>query len=148
MHPQIGELPNPDTSQINALHLKLKTSQLIRSAQGIRDIAHELKMMLLLSDQVEEAIRRDKEAKAVAKEVVEGRRRVGDEVSRLLGGDKGDNRNRERDRKQEDEHSGMEVDQVDVPEQSPKREQNEVKMDDKDDQQDEDEDDDGFEQVA
>lgn len=83
---QIGETPNVDTAQINALHLKLKTSQLVRSAQGLRDIAHELKLKLLLSNQVEEVSKRDKEAAEVGVEVEQGRKAVARGVARLLAG--------------------------------------------------------------
>lgn len=43
--------------------------------------------MLLLSDQVEEAARRDKEAAIIGKEVEEGRKEVSEEIRRLLNGE-------------------------------------------------------------
>jgi len=76
--------PNPSTTQITSLHLKLKTSQLIRSAQSVRDIAHELKLMLLLSDQGSEVRDRDREAAEVGREVEEGRKGVAGLVSTLM----------------------------------------------------------------
>ena len=83
---QITTIPSPDKSQINALHLKLKTSQIIRSAQSIRDISHELKLMLLLSDQGDDVKERDKEAGEVRREVEKGRRELGERVSGMLAG--------------------------------------------------------------
>ena len=64
--------------------MKLRTASLIRSAQNLRDMAHELKLLLTLSDEVETARGRDIEARTVREEVEGLRARVGQEVVGLL----------------------------------------------------------------
>ena len=135
-------------------------------------MAHELKLMLLLSDQVEEASRRDKEALEVSKEVEEGRKRVGVELARLLRGDdvesvrEGEGEGEtggsgtgeaEAEGKGDDGDDGMEVDKPETTvereaEELQKPETNTTPKDDRMgavDEEDKDEDEDeGFEQVA
>lgn len=53
--------PNSLTSTTLPLHLPVRTSSLIRSALNIRDMAHELKLLLLLSDEVGVVQARDRE---------------------------------------------------------------------------------------
>ncbi|GFZ43193.1 hypothetical protein JCM24511_00912 [Saitozyma sp. JCM 24511] len=83
----IGPTPLPHANQLTALHLKLRTSQLIRAAQTLRDTAHELKLMLLLSDEVDTATRRDREMREVRRDARLGRARVARELGALLGGE-------------------------------------------------------------
>jgi len=146
---QITTTPSPDKSQINALHLKLKTSQLIRSAQSIRDISHELKLMLLLSDQAGDVAERDKEAGEVRREVERGRRELGERVSGMLAGSQpgtgagGANGVDGRDVDDEEgEGQVMEVDPL------TSRTDGEPRTSANDQEGEEDEEDEGFEQVA
>ena len=59
---------------------------MIKSAQSIRDMAHELRLMLLLSDEVDTARRRDSEMRSVREEVKRGREEVTNEVIGVLSG--------------------------------------------------------------
>ena len=54
--------------------------------QNLRDLAHELRLMLVLSDEVDTARRRDEEVKDVRAQVKRGREEVAREVIHLLGG--------------------------------------------------------------
>lgn len=49
-------------------------------------MAHELKMTLLLSDQVSDVIKRDREMRLVRRDIEERRGQVGEELVALLGG--------------------------------------------------------------
>lgn len=71
------------------MHLKLKTASLVRSACALRDTAHELRLALLLGDDVATAGRRDAEARRVKEEIDKLRKDVGRGVSLLVGGDGG-----------------------------------------------------------
>lgn len=122
--------------------------------------------MLLLSDQVEEAARRDKEALEVGKEVERGRKRVGEEVNKLLGGDRAGQaeKNTTPETSHEEEGKGekergpgegddrMELDKVDIEPVAQERQKEEENQEDdrmEAEAEDEDEDEDeGFEQVA
>jgi len=81
----------------------------------VRDIAHELKLMLLLSDQGSEVRERDREAAEVGREVEEGRKGVAGVVSRLMqqgrpgveGGMDVDTRNNESNTKDNQEDRGQ-----------------------------------------
>jgi len=150
---QITTIPSPDKSQINALHLKLKTSQIIRSAQSIRDISHELKLMLLLSDQAGDVAERDKEAGEVRREVERGRRELGERVSGMLAGSQPQAQPRTEaggadgvDGRDVDDEEGegqvMEVDPLS------NRTDGEPRTSVNDQEEEEDEEDEGFEQVA
>ncbi|WRT63959.1 uncharacterized protein IL334_000886 [Kwoniella shivajii] len=81
----IGTSPSPLISSTLPLHLPLRTSSLIRSAQNLRDIAHELKLLLLLGDEQGIAQRRDEEFRQVRKNVDSRREEVKKEVGELLG---------------------------------------------------------------
>jgi hypothetical protein len=150
---QITTTPDPDKSQINALHLKLKTSQLIRSAQSIRDISHELKLMLLLSDQGADVKERDREAAEVGKEVERRRREMGEKVGGMLAGPRPvpqpESGAEARGNREEE---GMDVDPVDrdrdVDQDHAVVKEVEADDDTHQEEEDEDEEDEGFEQVA
>lgn len=120
--------------------------------------------MLLLSDQVEETTRRDREAAEVGKDVEQGRRDVARELARLLGGNEQVPEPDDRDRDRISGPSGagadegMEVDRPDGDDQrdtratdttttgqSPPRNGSVDSVGEVDDDED---DDDGFEQVA
>ncbi|KAK8865756.1 hypothetical protein IAR55_000903 [Kwoniella newhampshirensis] len=81
----ISPNPSPLTSSTLPLHLPLRTSSLIRSTLNIRDIAHELKLLLLLSDEEDTVRRRDYERALVRVEVENGRKEVVSEVAEVLG---------------------------------------------------------------
>ncbi|WVQ85645.1 hypothetical protein IAT38_007811 [Cryptococcus sp. DSM 104549] len=85
----ISANPNPLTPSTLPLHLPLRTSALIRSALNIRDIAHELKLMLLLSDEIGTAQARDRERELVRGDIERGRDEVVREARILLGADIG-----------------------------------------------------------
>lgn len=61
----------------------------MRSACALRDTAHELRLALLLGDDVATAGRRDAEARRVKEEIDKLRKDVGQGVSLLVGGDGG-----------------------------------------------------------
>lgn len=84
---QIGESPSPHAHTTTSLNLQLRTSQIIRSTQNLRDIAHDLKLTLLLSDEMELAQRRDYELRAVRGEIEERRKQAGEAVVAILEGD-------------------------------------------------------------
>ncbi|WVO19699.1 uncharacterized protein IAS62_000989 [Cryptococcus decagattii] len=77
--------PNSLTSTTLPLHLPVRTSSLIRSALNIRDMAHELKLLLLLSDEVGIVQARDRERRIVREEVERGREGVLREIYKTLG---------------------------------------------------------------
>ncbi|OCF73623.1 hypothetical protein I204_05466 [Kwoniella mangroviensis CBS 8886] len=81
----IGPNPSPLQSSTLPLHLPLRTSSLIRSAQNLRDIAHELKLLLVLGDEQGLVQRRDYEMALVRKEIQRKRGEVGKELGGLLG---------------------------------------------------------------
>ena len=62
----------------------MTTSQIIRSTQNLRDIAHDLKLALLLSNQVDTTEKRDAEMRLVRDDIVRARRRVGEGIVGLL----------------------------------------------------------------
>ncbi|ORY20951.1 hypothetical protein BCR39DRAFT_601404 [Naematelia encephala] len=68
------------------LHLSLQTSSLIRSAQNLRDMAHELKLLLLLGDEASTARNRDNEMTRLGIEVDQRRREVVREAVEVFGG--------------------------------------------------------------
>lgn len=84
---QIGENPAPHSATPSSLHLKVETARLIRAVQSLRDMAHEMKLMLLLSDEVGAVSRRDAEAEMVSREVSQRREGVAKEFRRLMGGE-------------------------------------------------------------
>lgn len=84
---QIGTDPGAQVQPLPALHLRLRTSQLIRATQTLRDTAHELKLMLLLSDELDIARRRDEEVRAVRREVQRARQDVVRGFVRLVAAD-------------------------------------------------------------
>lgn len=65
----------------------MTTSQIIRSTQNLRDIAHDLKLALLLSNQVDTTEKRDAEMRLVRDDIVRARRRVGEGIVGLLNGE-------------------------------------------------------------
>ncbi|EAL22039.1 hypothetical protein CNBC1770 [Cryptococcus deneoformans B-3501A] len=77
--------PNSLTSTTLPLHLPVRTSSLIRSALNIRDMAHELKLLLLLSDEVGVVQARDRERRLVGEEIQRGRENVLREIYKGLG---------------------------------------------------------------
>ncbi|OXC70954.1 hypothetical protein AYX13_00371 [Cryptococcus neoformans] len=77
--------PNSLTSTTLPLHLPIRTSSLIRSALNIRDMAHELKLLLLLSDEVGVVQARDRERRLVGEEIQRGRENVLREIYKGLG---------------------------------------------------------------
>ncbi|WWC99496.1 hypothetical protein V866_006399 [Kwoniella sp. B9012] len=81
----IGPNPSPLNSSTLPLHLPLRTSSLIRSAQNLRDIAHELKLLLVLGDEQGLVQRRDHEMDLVRREIQRKRGEVGKELGGLLG---------------------------------------------------------------
>ncbi|KAK4685822.1 hypothetical protein P7C73_g4315, partial [Tremellales sp. Uapishka_1] len=81
----IGETPSSHSNEVTSLHLKLKTSALIRSAQNIRDMAHELRLMLILSDKIDVTRSRDGEMRMLRKDAVEKRREVAQGIASMLG---------------------------------------------------------------
>ncbi|WVW82101.1 hypothetical protein I302_104106 [Kwoniella bestiolae CBS 10118] len=81
----IGTSPSPLTSSTLPLHLPLRTSSLIRSAQNIRDIAHELKLLLVLGDEQGIAQRRDHEMDLIRRDIQRKRGEVGREFGGMLG---------------------------------------------------------------
>lgn len=82
--PQIGTNPAPNTHTLTTLHLKLKTSTLIRAAQTLRDTAHELRLALALGDDIATASRRDAEAARLKVETEALRREVTREFGLLV----------------------------------------------------------------
>ena len=78
--------PSPHDHSVQGLHLKLRTASLIKSAQSLRDMAHELRLMLVLSDEVDTARRRDAEMREVREEVERGREEVTKAVIGLVSG--------------------------------------------------------------
>ncbi|ODO11949.1 hypothetical protein I350_00733 [Cryptococcus amylolentus CBS 6273] len=68
--------PNSLTATTLPLHLPVKTSSLIRSALNVRDMAHELKLLLLLSDEIGLVEARDKEKALLREEISAGRKNV------------------------------------------------------------------------
>ncbi|WWD18063.1 hypothetical protein CI109_102510 [Kwoniella shandongensis] len=106
----ITATPSPLTSSTLPLHLPLRTSSLIRSTLNIRDIAHELKLLLLLSDEGDTVRRRDYERGVVRGEVESAREEVGREVRGLLGhGDDHSSQTIEEQRKEGDERVDKEL---------------------------------------
>ncbi|WVQ97111.1 hypothetical protein IAU59_004221 [Kwoniella sp. CBS 9459] len=81
----IGPSPSPLLSSTLPLHLRLRTSSLIRGSQNIRDLAHELKLLLLLGDEQGTASRRDREHREVREEVRRGRKEVAGVFEEILG---------------------------------------------------------------
>ncbi|OCF38785.1 hypothetical protein I317_07414, partial [Kwoniella heveanensis CBS 569] len=82
----IGQTPSPLLSSTLPLHLRLRTSSLIRGSQNIRDLAHELKLLLLLGDERGTASRRDREHREVREEVRKKRKEVGAVLGDFMGG--------------------------------------------------------------
>ncbi|WVR05719.1 hypothetical protein IAU60_002743 [Kwoniella sp. DSM 27419] len=81
----VGPSPSPLLASTLPLHLPLRTSSLIRCAQNIRDIAHELKLLLLLGDEQTTAARRDAEARAVQGDIRLKRGAIVEELGSLFG---------------------------------------------------------------
>jgi len=85
-HSQISPNPPPHIHQTTPLQLKVTTSQIIRSTQNLRDIAHDLKLALLLSNQADTTEKRDAEMRLVREDIVRARRKVGEGIVELLNG--------------------------------------------------------------
>ncbi|WWC58415.1 uncharacterized protein I303_100955 [Kwoniella dejecticola CBS 10117] len=81
----IGTAPSPLIASTLPLHLPLRTSSLIRSAQNIRDIAHELKLLLVLGDETSTVQRRDAEMDLLRRDIAQRRGEVIKEFGGLLG---------------------------------------------------------------
>ncbi|ODO07468.1 hypothetical protein L198_01047 [Cryptococcus wingfieldii CBS 7118] len=77
--------PNSLTATTLPLHLPVKTSSLIRSALNVRDMAHELKLLLLLSDDIGLVEARDKEKALLREEISAGRKGVLEAAMEGLG---------------------------------------------------------------
>ncbi|ORX34219.1 hypothetical protein BD324DRAFT_683646 [Kockovaella imperatae] len=84
----LADIGTNATASSSPLPLQLRLSSLIRSTQTLRDMTHELKLLLLLSDQVSAVDSRDKEVRSVRREVNEKRQEVAREIAKLYAGDK------------------------------------------------------------
>ncbi|WWC86063.1 uncharacterized protein L201_000934 [Kwoniella dendrophila CBS 6074] len=87
----IGTSPSPLISSTLPLHLPLRISSLIRSSQNIRDLSHELKLLLVLGDEQNIVEKRDKEMDLIRNDIVKRRLEVGNELKGLLGLSKDEN---------------------------------------------------------
>ncbi|WVO13407.1 hypothetical protein L204_101022 [Cryptococcus depauperatus] len=77
---QLADISESQSNSLTAstlgLRLPVRTNSLIRSALNIRDMAHELKLLLLLSDRVGQVQARDRERHAVDEEITMKRENV------------------------------------------------------------------------
>ncbi|KAL7423773.1 hypothetical protein Q5752_001357 [Cryptotrichosporon argae] len=81
---ELAEAPSAST------HLPLRLSSLVRATQRLRDAAHDLRLLLLLSDDVASAARRDDEVSRVKREIVRLRAEVRTGVRGLVGDEEGE----------------------------------------------------------
>ncbi|RXK36192.1 hypothetical protein M231_06536 [Tremella mesenterica] len=75
---------NTTEPTLDALNLKHRTASLVRSCQRLRDVAHELRLLLLLGDVENQALARDREMGRVREEVKMRRKEVATETGRLV----------------------------------------------------------------
>jgi mediator of RNA polymerase II transcription subunit 22 len=83
---QIGENPAPGAHELASFQLQLKTAALVRAAQALRDTAHELRLALVLGDDLGNVVRRDAEALGARAEVDKLRAALAREVGRIVAG--------------------------------------------------------------
>jgi len=99
-----GTNPSPHHPPIQAMQLKLRTSTLIRSAQNLRDMAHELKLLLLLSDEAGTVRSRDAELKLIRDETKRTRQQVVLEAQKLLSGEDEEGGERQGEQESSNDH--------------------------------------------
>ncbi|WWC66569.1 uncharacterized protein I206_100472 [Kwoniella pini CBS 10737] len=80
----IGTSPSSLISSTLPIHLPLKTSSLINSTQNLRDLSHELKLLLLLGDEEELIKNRDLEINLIRKDILIKRKELSNEFEGLL----------------------------------------------------------------
>ncbi|WVQ71163.1 hypothetical protein IAR50_000688 [Cryptococcus sp. DSM 104548] len=110
---QLADISNAQRNSLTAttlpLHLPVKTSSLIRSALNVRDMAHELKLLLLLSDEIGLVEARDKEKAVLRAEIHAGRQRVAGAAMEGLGKRQTEDDSKEKEKEMEVEQGTAEA---------------------------------------